>query len=98
MIDPILVQSLQLLKDIRRLRFPLLIGSLDIGCDIGHLVRRYLARVELGRLFVCTVHFFRNGSEIALDCTDSLHLPISGLIIPQWALHIDFDLVRQYVV
>lgn len=94
MVDPILVQRLQLLKDVGRLRFPLLSGDFDIRSGIGDLGRR-LPSFDLISPFLSGFQIFRDRCQVSLDGSHCAHLFIFVLVLPQRFLDVGLDVLRQ---
>ena len=97
MVDPILVQRLQLLEDVWRLRFPLLSRDVDIRRCIGDFGRRFPS-LDLISPFLSGFQIFRDGCQIALDRSHCAHLFILVLVLPQRFFDVGLDVLRQDAV
>lgn len=94
MIDPILVQRLQLLEDVRSLRFPLLSRDFDIRSGIGDFGRRFPS-LDLVGPFLSGFQILRDGCQVALDRSHCSHLFVFVLVLPQRFFDVGLDVLRQ---
>lgn len=97
MIDAVLVQCLELLKNERRLRFPLSRRRLyprQSRCNLS-IVRFCSLGHDFLRLLLRFLHLLGHSRQIALYCRYSRHFFAVGCIFTQRLLDIYADLLRQ---
>lgn len=92
MIDSVLIQSLQLFKDIRRLILPFSIDCFGTQGGIAHILCMALSSLDFLNSFLRGVELLCDSAQIALDCSHCLHLSVIPLILPQRPLNVGFHI------
>lgn len=97
MVDSILVQRLQLLEDVRRLRLPLLGCDIDVRSGISDFGGRFPS-LDLISPFLGGFEILGDGCQVALDRSHCSHLFVFILVLPQRFLNVRLDVLRKGAV